>query len=79
MRAFGCLLGGGSRPRPDILDTELQEASVPHWRYSSIDVSLSMDMAISAAEGPVLDVADLANTAALDAGPARSELVMILQ
>ena len=36
-------------------------------------------MAISAAEGPVLDVADLANTAALDAGPVRCALVMILQ
>jgi len=38
-----------------------------------------MGMAISAAEGPVLDVADLANTAALDAGPVRCALVMILQ
>jgi len=38
-----------------------------------------MGMAISAEEGLVPDVAGLANTSALGAGPVRCALVMILQ
>jgi len=38
-----------------------------------------MGVAISAEEGPVSDVANLVNTSALDTGPMRCALVMILQ
>jgi hypothetical protein len=74
MRAFGCLLGGGGHPRPVFLDTELQEASVPHCRCSSIDVSLFNGLAMLAEEELVPG-----HTARLDDGHYYAAAAMILQ